>query len=98
VNNAYPEGCIIVAFLTPSQISFRALRIDEDVITDLQIRGMRSDWNYRSVREYSRREFAKAKKSAVLYGNVPKVDWEGCKFVMLDSKRYRFTLEPMRAL
>ncbi len=92
VNNQYPFGSIVIAFMTSNQIALRSLRVDEEFVMDLQLRGTRCDGNYRPGREYHHRELAQAQKQSVLLGNTPRSDENGRKIVMLDSKRFRLSL------
>ena len=71
--------------MTSNQIALRSLRVDEEFVMDLQLRGTRCDGNYRPGREYHHRELAQAQKKSVLLGNTQRSDENGRKIVMLDS-------------
>lgn len=65
------DSRVVVAFVTPSRMALCTLRVDEDLMLDLQLRGTRCDYNYRPVREHSPEELSAAAARSVILGNEP---------------------------
>lgn len=93
IDDAFPNGDIVVAFVTRSRTAVRALRCDDDLVLGLQGQGMLTGPNYCPGREYSTPELDAARVHAVLVGNAPDIDMNGRAIVPL--KGFGYMYEPM---
>lgn len=84
------DSRIVVAFVTPSRTALCTLRVDEELMLDLQIRGARCDYNYRPVREYTEEELSAAAACSVIIGNEPTEHDFGKVPVHPIGKRYQY--------
>lgn len=84
------DAHIVIALVTASRTALCALRVDEEFILDLQLRGTRCDYNYRPVREFDEEELAVALTRSVLMGNEPTVDEDGLQLVHMVGRHYMY--------
>lgn len=90
IDDAYPNGEIVLAFVTKSRTALRPLRCDDDFVLGLQAQGMLTGPNYCPGREYSTQELDEARTHAVLVGNAPAIDMEGRTIVSLKGFSYMY--------
>jgi len=91
LNWAYSNGGqIVVAFVTPSRMAVTTMRVDEDLMLDLLIRGQHCDHNYRPQREHSKEELEAAAARSVIEGNEPARHTFGPALVHPVGKRYLY--------
>jgi hypothetical protein len=90
LNKAYRDGGrVLVAFVAPTRMAVTTFEVDEGFMTDLQVRGLRSDENYLAVCEYTEEELATALTASVLLGNARQDHDFGKTPVYPIGKRYR---------
>ena len=92
LNRAYPDGVIVVAFLSDSHLALKALRVGDELMLDLQTTGARCDANYRPVREHEPEALDRALEMSASAGLEPECDSEGRRIVQLSGYEYRLDL------
>lgn len=88
IHAACPNGTIVLAFVTKARTAVRTLRVDDELMCDLQGQGINAGCNYRPSRFHTSQELADARVRAVLMGNEPKFDEDGRTIVPLKAFSY----------
>lgn len=88
IHAAYPNGTIVLAFVTKARTTVRTLRVDDELMCDLQGQGINTGCNYRPSSFHTSQELADARVRAVLLGNAPKFDEDGRTIVPLKAFSY----------
>jgi hypothetical protein len=90
IDHAYPDGSIVMAFVTRSRTSVRTLRCDDEFVLGLQVQSMHTGPNYCPGREHSAQELDAARTLALLVGNAPLIDMDGRTIVPLKGFSYMY--------